>query len=350
MLSFDNFRQENSVMSKVRLGLIGFGRLGSIHARNIVNSENAELYAVCDTAEEALENAKKTHGVQTYSEMDDFLAQPIDGVIIASNTHLHLEHIRVAAKAGKHIFTEKPIGLTMEETDTVLQEVVDAGVKFQIGFQRRWDPRFLKAKKAIQSGEIGEPVLYKAYGRDPNASNPANWGLDKNGGLYLNAAIHDYDAARFLMEREAIKLSATGAALVHTELARFHDIDTCSTTLFLERNAMAMTEWSRYAAYGYDVAAEVIGTEGAIQIGRERTDPVVVLHKNDDAPGVFEEFGDAYAAELEGFARSISEDSPTSPGVEDARIALQLALLARESFDNDNKFVTVAPLRPLEKQ
>jgi len=336
-------------MSKIRLGLIGFGRLGSVHARNIANSKNAELYAVCDTAQEALDKAKEMYDVQTYADMDDFLAQPFEGVVIASNTHLHIEHIRAAAKAGKHIFTEKPIGLTLEETDALLQEVVDAGVKFQIGFQRRWDPRFVKAKEVIDSGDLGEPVLFKSYGRDPNASNPANWGLDKNGGLFLNCAIHDYDAARFLMNREIVKLSATGAALVHTELAKFNDIDTSATTLFLENNAMAITEWSRYATYGYDIGAEIICTEGVIQIGCDRTAPIFVKHRDDNAPGVFEEFADAYAAELEGFAQAIIDDKPTTPGIEDARIALHLALLARNSFEQ-GKVIEVAVLKPLEKR
>lgn len=336
------------LMSKTRIGLIGFGRLGSIHARNIANSKHAELYAVCDNADEALVRARSTYETRTYANIEEFLAQPIDGVVIASNTHLHLEHIRAAAKAGKHIFTEKPIGLTLEETDAVLQEVVDAGLKFQIGFQRRWDPRFLKAREAIVAGEIGEPVLFKAYGRDPNASNPANWGLDKNGGLFLNAAIHDYDAARFLMGREITKLSATGAVLVYSELAKFSDVDTCTTTLFMGSKAMAMTEWSRYASYGYDIGVEIIGTDGMIQIGHGYTSPLIVRRRDDDAPGVFEEFADAYAAELDGFAQAINNDSPTTPGVEDARIALQIALAARKSFERQEA-VDIAVLNPLEK-
>ena len=220
-------------MSKVRLGLIGYGRLGSIHAKNINDSEHAELFAVCDTNPEALDRVNEQYDTLTFDNLDDFLNQPIDGVVIASNTHLHIEHIKSVANAGKHIFTEKPIGLTMQETDGALQSVVDAGVKFQIGFQRRWDPRYLAAKESIANGSIGKPVLFKAYGRDPNASNAAIWGLDKNGGLFLNAAIHDYDAARFLLDQEALKISATGATLVHTGLREYNDIDTCSTTLLM---------------------------------------------------------------------------------------------------------------------
>lgn len=337
-------------MNKIRLGLIGIGRLGSIHAKNIATSGSTELFAVCDTYEPALEYAKSTYKTQTFSDMSEFLAQPLDGVVIASNTHLHLEHIQAAAKAGKHIFTEKPIGLTLEETDEVLQDVVNAGVLFQIGFQRRWDPRFMEAKEAIKAGKIGKPVLFKSYGRDPNASNPANWGLDKNGGLFLNAAIHDYDAARFLLEKEVTQLSATGAALVYPDLKQFNDIDTCTTTLFLGDSAMAMTEWSRYATYGYDIAAEIIGTEGIIQIGREHTSPVTIRQRDNKGRTVLDEFGDAYASEIEGFAKAIKDGTPATPGVEDARIALQLALYARTSFEAGNKLTAVQPLAPLVKQ
>lgn len=337
-------------MSKIRLGLIGIGRLGSIHAKNIAASDNAELFAVCDTYAPALEYAKETYNTQTFSDMESFLAQPLDGVVIASNTHLHLDHIRAVAKAGKHIFTEKPIGLTLEETDEVLQDVVNAGVLFQIGFQRRWDPRFIEAKEAIKAGKIGEPVLFKSYGRDPNASNSANWGLDKNGGLFLNAAIHDYDAARFLLEKEVTKLSATGAALVYSDLEKFNDIDTSTTTLFLGDKAMAMTEWSRYATYGYDIAAEIIGTEGIIQIGHEQTSPVSIRGRNDKGRTVFDEFGDAYASEIEGFVKAIQDGKPATPGIEDARIALHLALHARMSFEAGNKLLAVEALAPLVKQ
>lgn len=319
-------------MRNVRLGLIGFGRLGSIHAENIVKSEHADLYAVCDTNPEALASAESLYDTLTFDSLDEFLSQPIDGVVIASNTHLHIEHIKSAAKAGKHIFTEKPIGLTILETDYALQAVIDTGVKFQIGFQRRWDSRYIEARKAIADGKIGTPVLYKAYGRDPNASSPSNWGLDKNGGLFLNAAIHDYDAARFLLEQEPVSISATGAALVYTDLRKHNDVDTCTATILMSNDTMAITEWSRYASYGYDIAAEVIGTDGIIQIGHRQNEGVTIKRRNEQAPGVIDVFRDSYAAEIDAFALAIKNDTTPTPGVEDARVALNIALLARQSF------------------
>lgn len=328
------------------------GRLGSIHAENIARSSKAELTAVCDINADVLEKARKEYGSVGFSDLAKMLDHTIDAVVIASNTHLHIEHIKMAAAAGKHIFTEKPIGLTIKETDEALQAVVDAGVNFQIGFQRRWDPRFLAAKKAISDGAIGEPVLYKAYGRDPNASNPSNWGLDKNGGLFLNASIHDYDAMRFLMGKEVSKVSATGSALVYSGLKEFKDVDTSSTTAFLGDSAMAMTEWSRYAAYGYEIGLEIIGTAGKIQFSKDNSkssSQLLIQTASEDGNTVIKEFGEAYKLEIDAFVKSILDGKPSTPGVEDARIALHIALAARESHDNHGKMIDVATspaLRP----
>lgn len=332
---------------KIRIGLIGLGKLGSIHAKHIKESEFAELFAVCDVNEEALLRAETEYDTRTFTDLEAFLAQPLDGVVIASSTALHLDHIQAVAKAGIAIFTEKPIGLSLEQTDDVLQQVVDAKVKFQIGFQRRWDSRYLKAKELIELGEIGRPVLFKGYGRDPDASNPANWGLDKNGGLFLNAAIHDYDAARFIFDKEVTKISAHGGALVHTDLSKVGDIDTSATTLFLGAESMAMTEWSRYATYGYDVGAEIVGTDGIIRIGRDYNEAVTVLHKNIEAAAVYAVFSDAYKSEIDGFILAIKDDLPTTPGIEDARIALDIALHARNSFNKDGASLVITPLTAL---
>ncbi|WP_242909892.1 Gfo/Idh/MocA family protein [Actinomadura terrae] len=331
-----------------RLGLIGHGRLGAVHARNVAACPDAELAAVCDTEPAALAAAAAEHDVPVTTDLDAFLALPFDGVVIASSTQAHAGHILAAARAGKAIFVEKPVCLTLRDTDQVLQEVVDAGVPFQIGFQRRWDSRYLHAKRIIDSGDIGEPVLFKAHGRDPNASNPANWGLDRNGGLFLNCAIHDFDAARFLLGREVRGVTATGAALVHKGLRDKGDIDTCSTTLHLDGDAMALTEWSRYATYGYDIAMEVVGTEGMVQFGSERDRAVLVRRPARDGASVFEIFGDAYRDSVEAFAASLVNGTPASPGVEDARTALHIALAARRSFET-GRSVPVEALPPLTR-
>jgi predicted dehydrogenase len=334
-----------------RLGLIGFGKLGSLHARNIVDGADTVLVGVHDANPESLARARAAHDVPVTGDLDAFLAIPMDGVVIASSTQAHAEHIVAVARAGLGIFVEKPVGLTLEETDEVLQEVVDAGLPFQIGFQRRWDPRFRQAKALIAAGEIGTPVLLKAHGRDPDASNPANWGLHRNGGLFLNCAIHDFDVARFLFDREVSAVSASGGTLVHAGLREAGDLDTCSTTLFFGEDAMSITEWSRYASHGYDVAMEIIGTEGMLHFGSDRGGSITVQRSRrgvPGTPGVFEIFGEAYRDSVAAFATSLLDGVPTEPGVEDARAALHLALCARRS-QREGRSLAVPFLPPLTR-
>ena len=347
-------------MRRLPLGVLGFGRLGSLHARNIARYPGAELIAVCDPDPLALDRAESEYSpILLTRDLDYFLALPIEGVVIATNTEMHLEHIRAVARAGKAIFTEKPVGLTLVETDTALQEVVNADVPFQIGFQRRWDARYRQARSLIENGQIGEPVLFKAFGRDPSASDPANWGLGKNGGIFLNCAIHDFDAARYLLGQEVDWVTATGGALVHTGLVGFGDADTASTTMFFSGGAMAMTEWSRYAAYGYDVGMEVVGTGGVIRFRSSSSTPNALMLNNTGlvvhtpygrTPTVFTVFEEAFQSAIEGFVDAVAAGRNPSPGVQDARVSLQVALAARASFEWVGERVPVRPLPPLVRR
>jgi predicted dehydrogenase len=356
-------------MSKaVRLGVLGYGKLGAVHAEHVASSDCATLVSVCDADPAALERARNRFAVDATHDLDEFLGGDLDGVVIASPTPMHPEHIRAVARAGKAIFTEKPVGLSLEHTDEVLAEVAAAGVAFQIGFQRRWDERYRLVKKVIDSGDIGEPVLLKAHGRDPDASNPANWGLDRNGGLFLNCAIHDYDVARYLLGREVEAVGATGAALVHKALGDRGDLDTCFTTLYFGSEAMAHTEWSRYATYGYDVALEVVGTRGIVAIERSETgarrrstpgqefddghggrdqDRTVLVRDMRGGLTVFDVFADAYRRSIDAFATAIADSSAATPGIHDARVALQIALTARTSCAGGGARMALAALPAL---
>jgi predicted dehydrogenase len=332
----------------VRLGVLGFGKLGAIHAEHVATSERARLVAVCDADPGAVQRARDRYAVPATTDLAEFFDRDLDGVVIASPTPLHPEHIRAVARAGKAVFTEKPVGLSLAHTDEVLAEVAETGVLFQIGFQRRWDERYRLVKKVIDSGDIGEPVLLKAHGRDPDASNPANWGLDRNGGLFLNCAIHDYDVARYLLGREVEAVGATGGALVHKALAERGDLDTCFTTLFFGEEAIAHTEWSRYAAYGYDVALEVVGTRGIVHFGRDQ-DHAVLVRDIRGGLTVFDVFADAYRRSIEAFASAIADGTPATPGIHDARVALQIALTARASCAAGGTRMPIPPLPSLRR-
>ncbi|MDK3257012.1 Gfo/Idh/MocA family oxidoreductase [Blastococcus capsensis] len=330
----------------VRCGVVGYGRMGSLHAATIAASPDADLVAVCDPDEHATRRASREWSVRTTPILEELLCLPLDAVVVTSPTPQHADHIRAAARAGKAIFAEKPVGLTWEESDCVLREVVDAAVPFQINFQRRWDQRFRAVKKSIKAGDIGQPVLFKFHGRDPDASRASHWGLHRNGGLFLNCAIHDYDAVRYLTGAEVTSLNATGAAVVHKGLAEVGDIDTCSTTLFLDDGSMAITEWSRYATYGFDVGLEVVGTDGFIYLSRGDPSGVVVTGGDAAAPSVYDVFGDAYRASVLGFIDAVRNGHPATPGVDDARAALQVALCARRSYQSGGGVLAVAPPAP----
>lgn len=216
--------------------------------------------------------------------------------------------------------------------ETLRAAAVAARIPFQIGFQRRWDRRYEAVRDVLEAGDVGKPVLYKAYGRDPGVSRASHRGVHRNGGLFLNCAIHDYDVLCFVARCEVDAVSATGAALVHKEPADVDDIDTCSTTLFLSRGAMAITEWSRYATYGYDIGLEVVGPAGVVHMGRGGGPGVVVRRCSASATSLLDVFGDAYERSIRAFVAAVRDGVECIPGIEDARAALRLAILARHSY------------------
>lgn len=333
-----------------RLGIIGFGRMGRLHAASVRAVLGASLVAFCDIDPAARDRATAEHGVPAFESMDNFLSFPMDGVIIASSTRTHAEHVHRSAEAGLAIFTEKPVGLTMPEADAALAAVTAAQVPFQIGYQRRWDPQYVEMKSRIQAGDIGVPMLFKAHGRDPDPSASTNWGLDNNGGLFSNCAIHDYDAARFLFGCEVQELTASGAVLVHHGLQEFDDLDACSTTLFLDSGKMALTEWTRFASHGYDIRAEVIGTEGIIQLDDAHPGGVIIRRRLESPPTVLDRFHMAYRASVSAFLKAIEEWTDPALSVQDARMALQIALTARSSYEKGSSLLPVPPLPELAIQ
>jgi inositol 2-dehydrogenase len=338
-------------VESIGVGVIGLGRIGWMHAQNVAwRIRGVRLAAACDAVEEVRDRARAELYVPCFERVEELVERSdVDAVLIASTAETHAAMIETAVKAGKHVFSEKPIGLTLEQTDPVLQRVLDSGLRFQIGFQRRWDASFLEARRRIQAGEIGRPIVFTAHGRDPRFTgafqDPA-----KSGGIFLDAAIHDYDAARFLLGREVVRVCAQGATLVHHHLTPLGDVDTCATVLTFDDGALGIVEWNRCSAYGYDVRAEVQGTEGALQIGSLRRHDVMrldargVLH--DTPPWFAERFGDAYRAQIEGFATAIRDGTFATPGVEDARRSLLVALTARESAQRGVP-VAVPELPPL---
>jgi len=234
--------------------------------------------------------------------------------------------------AGKHVFCEKPMALTLREVDAMTAAIEKAGVIFQIGFMRRFDESYVAAKKQIDSGVIGQPVTIRSIGRDPfrtslEFANPA-----VSGGLILDMGIHDFDLLRWLMADEVERVYTEVASLVYPELTTVGDVDNAMITLRFEHGALGNVEVSRTAAYGYDIQTEVVGSNGTLQIGYLRQTPILTLTRagvtHDVVPHFPERFGKAYTSQIEHFAECLYEAKSPSVSAPDARAALQISLAA----------------------
>jgi predicted dehydrogenase len=273
----------------------------------------------------------------------------IEAVFVISPTSTHREVVIAAAQAGKAIFCEKPIALTLEDTDAMLAAIGVNGIMFQAGFMRRFDRGYAAAKARIEAGEIGTPTTFRSIGRDPFCPDPGYADPSVSGGLILDMAIHDFDLARWLMADEVQRVYTEGALLACPELAAVGDIDNAVTSLKYERGAIGEVEVSRNAFYGYDIRTEVLGTDGAVQIGYAQHTPLLVMRRegvsHDFVPYITERFGDAYLAQTIDFVDRVIGGREPAVGGPDARRALEIGLAATRSFD-EGRPVAVAEFRP----
>ncbi|NOU96131.1 inositol 2-dehydrogenase [Paenibacillus sp. LMG 31456] len=323
--------------NKIRVAVIGLGRLGYWHAENLAGRiNNAELACVVDADPQRAEKVAFELGVGRWSDdpVEVIESEDMDAVVIATPTGTHAELIKKAAQCGKAIFVEKPLTLHLEEADDVILAVAKYNVKCQVGFMRRFDPAYAEAKKRIAAGDIGKPIYFKAVSRDPS-SPPAEF-IRNSGGIYLDMAIHDYDLARFLMNSEVEAVSAHGAVLVHSFMKELHDSDQSLTYMRFDSGAAGDVEASRNALYGYDIRGEVVGTEGTIQIGSLQHHDLRILtlkgSTHDIIPSFPERFKDAYQLEMKHFIDCIHHGELPSVTAGDGKAALEIAKAATRSF------------------
>ncbi|MEW8978290.1 MAG: inositol 2-dehydrogenase [Symbiobacterium sp.] len=324
-------------MSNARLGcaVLGLGRMGYRHA-NILATQvpEARLVAVSDALAGRTAEVAADFGVRGSTDWREIVADPeVDAVIVATPSTTHAEICIAAAKAGKAIFCEKPLALTVAECEAIGQAVDAAGVPFQLGFMRRFDPGYAAARRAIDEGAIGDVVAYNGISRDPEA--PPEAYVAESGGIYLDCLIHEFDIARFLMGDEVTRVYATGKALVYPWFAKYEDVDTAHVILEFARGGIGHIEGSRHAFYGYDIRGEVIGTKGTITIGYQRQTPIMLLTRagvtHDLVPGFLERFEQSYAIEIVEFVNAVRAGRKPSVGVWDGRQALAVALAAGKS-------------------
>ncbi len=333
-------------MERTTTAIIGTGRIGRIHARTLAwLIPGAELAALSDVSEDALHETAREVGVKkTETDHRRVLDDPtIQAVVICSPTPTHAPLIIEAAQAGKHIFCEKPIALDLPMIDQALDAVKRAGVKLMLGFNRRFDSGFRKARELVAAGEIGVPHILRITSRDPEP--PPTSYLRESGGIFLDMMIHDFDMARFLLGAEPAEILATGSCLVNPQIAELGDVDTALVMLRFPNGALGTIDNSRRSVYGYDQRVEVFGSEGQVTV--ENRVPNEAVHWGPDGlrgekPLYFflERYREAYIAEMETFISCVLRDTEPPVGGEDGKKAAVLGHSARQSLIVKN-FVTI---------
>lgn len=322
-------------MRKLRLGIIGAGRIGRVHARTVSNCPNAVPVTITDIDRAAAEETAQLYGFSRVADdsRQIFESPDIDAVLICSATNTHAQMITQAAAAGKHIFCEKPIDYDLSRIDSALDAVKRAGVKLQVGFNRRFDANFARVRKAIESGEIGRPHLMHIISRDP-APPPIAY-IKVSGGMFFDMTIHDFDMARFLMG-EVDEIYAVAGVMVNPEIGKAGDVDTAVITLKFKSGAIGTIDNSREAVYGYDQRVEVLGSKGSIATGNCFPNQAVVSTSSEvrrDLPLNFfmQRYAESFATELQAFISAIADDrEPSVTGV-DGRMPVLMGMAANKS-------------------
>ena len=335
-------------MRRINLAVIGTGRMGSVHVRNIARLiPEAHLAAICDIRLEVAQAVAEECGVgRVEQDYHVLLADPsIEAVLIATSTPTHAFIIQDAARAGKHIFCEKPLALDLREIDEALAEVEKAGVKLQVGFNRRFDKSFRKVRDLVASGELGRPCILRITNRDPDF--PAMEFLRVSGGMFLDMTIHDFDMARFLVG-EVDEVYAAGGVLIEPTLHEFGDVDTNIVTLKFANGAVGAIDNSRKAVYGYDQRLEVFCANGTAMAENEAE---TTLKKGDRegfhtaCPPYFfmQRYAPCYVDEVRQFIECVREDKPTPTTGQDGRAAVVLGYAAGKSL-RENRPVKISEI------
>lgn len=333
----------------IPVGLIGAGRIGRLHAENLAHRiPAARLAAIADVAGKAAKACATDLGVpDAAADYHELLARPdIEAVVICSPTNTHAQIIREAAAAGKHIFCEKPIGLDIKKIDAALAAAEKAGVKLQIGFNRRFDANFSRVRQAVRQGEIGTPQLLHIISRDP-APPPMDY-IKVSGGMFMDMTIHDFDMARFVLAAEAEEIYAAAGVTVDLHIGEAGDVDTAIITLKFENGVIGIIDNCRRAVYGYDQRIEVLGTRGAIRTDNTYPNSAVLCggkHVMRDLPLNFfmERYSESFLAEMRAFVDCVVYDTPPPVTGPDGRTPILMAQGALESLKTNR------PVRMIEK-
>jgi len=323
---------------KINIGLIGLGRLGKVYACDLSRVvPSARLVAVADTVGEMAQQVAADFDVpRWYADplalMDD---KEVDVVVIVTPTHTHKEVVQAAAASKKAIFCEKPLSLSLEDAVAMKQAVQRSGVFFQMGFMRRFDRGYVAAKKKIEEGAIGRPVVFRATSRDPFRPSLEYANPKSSGGIIIDIGIHDIDLARWFIG-EVKTVYAIGGVLAYPEMQSAGDIDNAIVSLVFADGRLGSIDMSRNGVYGYDINTEIVGTAGTLRVGYLQETPLLVMTKNnvahDVVPYFMERFAGAYTSQLQNFVENILNDRQPSATIDDGIEVLRVAIAATNSF------------------
>lgn len=321
----------------LNLGIIGAGRIGRVHAENLAyRIPGVRLLMVADVREEAARILASQLGIS--AAVADYRAvlahREIQAVLVCSSTDTHARITQEAAAAGKHVFCEKPISNSLTEIDETVAAVDRAGVKLQVGFNRRFDANFRRVRRAIESGEIGEPSLMHIVSRDP-APPPVEY-VKRSGGMFLDMTVHDFDMARYLMGDEVAEVFAAAGVRVDPEIGAAGDVDTAVILLKFRGGAFGTIDNSRRASYGYDQRVEILGSRGSVATLNNYPNQAILsdgASVRRDLPLNFfmERYTESFVSELAAFVDAVIHDAPVPVGGSDGRISVAIALAAARS-------------------
>ncbi|MDK2919449.1 MAG: myo-inositol 2-dehydrogenase / D-chiro-inositol 1-dehydrogenase [Candidatus Petromonas sp.] len=324
----------------LKVGIIGAGRIGKVHTESITKYvPNAIVKAIADPfIKDETKEWAKSMGIQNiYKDYKEILNDPeIQAVLVCSSTDTHSQISIEAAEVGKHIFCEKPIDHDLDRIRKVLDTVEKSGVKFQVGFNRRFDHNFKAVKEAVESGKIGEPHIIKITSRDPEAP-PIDY-VKVSGGIFLDMTIHDFDMVRYLSGSEVEEVYAVGNVLVNPEIGKAGDVDTAIVTLKFANGALGVIDNSRRAAYGYDQRAEVFGSKGAVAVTNDTNSTAVISTEEGvthEKPLYFflERYMQSFADEIKQFVDAIVNDTEVPVTGIDGLKPILIGLAAKKSLE-----------------
>ena len=324
-------------MKKLKLGIIGAGRIGKVHTATLVQSvPSAVVVALADINPDSANELANTFGIPAvFKNYMDVINHPeVEAIVICSPTDTHAKYIIDAAKAGKHIFCEKPVDLSLEVIKGALKAVATAGVKLMVGFNRRFDPNFMKIKQLVVEGKIGDPHILKITSRDP-APPPAEYSA-VSGGMFMDMTIHDFDMARYIAGSEVTEVYTKASVLVDPAIGKAGDVDTAIITLTFANGAIGVIDNSRKAVYGYDQRVEIFGSKGMVCADNNYPEN----HRYFSGDGVhgslplnffMDRYLDAYANEMKIFCDAVINNLKLPVDGNDGLMSVAIALAAKKS-------------------